>query len=103
MLVKHWPHHIRFNEALTHIPLVGELDHSEAIHGLEFPHFIALPENGMAAIIMSDQADLSVGDEITTMYGGTMIVKEVVERRKAKGDWATNPFCTTPDFVRIKY
>ncbi len=46
---------------------------------------------------------LTDGDMISTEQEKEYMVMEVIERRKARGDWSKNPFDSAPDWAKVKY
>lgn len=96
------PPHVRM---ATGEAIAGEalLRPAEAYHfGTELPHFLK-KQKGIAHLIVPDTYSLRVDDRIENEYTNEILVTEVVERRKARGDWSQNPFDEAPDFVVIRY
>jgi len=74
----------------------------EYLFGLDIPHELSHRENVMEMIFPSDRS-LQTGDELVNEYDKSVIVTEILERRKARGDWGKNPYDTAPDFVRVQF
>ena len=75
----------------------------EAYHfGTELPHFLSY-RAGIATLIVPITYSIRIDDLIANEYGGEILVTEVLERRKARGDWSRNPYDEKPDFVKIRY
>lgn len=70
--------------------------------GLEMPHFVNI-RRGEASVILPSNMSLKDGDMLSTEQEKEYMVMEVLERRKARGDWSRNPFDTAPDWARIKF
>lgn len=104
-LVKENPNHCRLStgELLTGVPTVDE---RLSYHfGLEIPHQLERKLDGrcrMRMIFPSDRS-MSTGDMIVNEWGKERVVTEILERRKARGDWSKNPFDEAPDFVEVTY
>lgn len=70
--------------------------------GLEMPHFIQIKQ-GIAALILPSDMSMCLDDILITEQGGPLMVTEITERRKARGDWSKNPFDVYPDWAMIRY
>lgn len=100
--IKMNPAHVRM---ATGAMIEGEalLRPAEAyLFGTQLPHFLK-KRDGVAHLIVPVTYSLRVDDRIENEYTNEIMVTEVVERRKARGDWSRNPFDDAPDFVKIRY
>lgn len=72
---------------------------------LPIPHFFGLPDNtndGFYHLIVPNNMILLEGHRIKIDgRDDGRLIKEIVERRPAKGDWSKN-ICKTPDFIRLR-
>lgn len=76
-------------------PLVGPLP---------IPHFLGWPDytgKTIYDIIVPENIQLAEGDIIEGL-GSHRVVKTIVERRPAKGDWSKQAVHKNPHFVRLK-
>jgi len=100
-IVKANPQHCRL---ATGQPLIGEMptvDLKLDLHfGLEIPHFLKVNSNSATLIFPSDRS-LERGDLLINEWNKSRMVTEIVERRKARGDWGRNPFDEHPDFIHV--
>jgi hypothetical protein len=99
-LVKMSPNHCRLatGEQLLEVPTVEQ---RTPLHfGTEIPHFL-IRKGEAATMIVPSSTSLATGDVLVNEYGGEVMVTEIVERRKARGNWSQNPFDSSPDFVRV--
>jgi hypothetical protein len=95
------PTHVRLatGAPLTDVPLAG--DNLDYLFGIGLPHYLRRRQDQAELIFPSDLV-LETGDTLTNEYGGEVVVTEILERRKARGDWSKNPFDQHPDWVKVK-
>ena len=98
-LIKISPTHVR---TLTGEPLEVSNRITHLQFGLELPHFLNI-DRGEATMILPSDMPLTDGEMISTEQQKEYMVMEVLDRRKARGDWSKNPFDTAPDWARIKF
>src|ERR1700748_2819709 len=65
-------------------------------HELEIPHILRVGQGTRSLIVPADHP-LDIGDTIYDEYDNTFLVSEILERRKARGDWRGR----NPDFVKV--
>lgn len=87
-------------EELTTVPLVS--DALEYHYGTQLPHTLMRWLNGEADLIVGANYPVEQGDVLVNEFGHEVIVMEIVERRKARGDWSLNPYDQAPDWMRVK-
>lgn len=70
---------------------------------LPIPHFLGWPDytdKNTYDIIVPEDFKLSEGDTIVGI-GSERVVKTIVERRPAKGDWSKQKIHKSPHFIRL--
>jgi len=100
MTIKIFPNHIRNVDGSALVEDQCYFNKNNTFDSsIEIPHFINVGNtNEMSAILLRGTM-LNIGDEIKTEYGWKAIVKEIKERRPARGDWSLNSFDKKPDFI----
>lgn len=100
LLIKAQPSIVTLKDGspLLHVP--DYLEKLQLRHGLEIPHFLTFASGEVTAIVPTD-LELGAGQQLQTEYGMSFMVTEILERRKARGDWRNNPYDTAPDWVKM--
>lgn len=103
-IIKTLPCHFTINgkELRGGIPEYGTYKQSDFEYSIELPHFINA-YSGKATAIIKHESEFIQGDEIQNEYDFKATVTNVSERRKAKGNWSTNTYDQTPDFVSFEF
>jgi hypothetical protein len=70
--------------------------------GLTIPHWITRTRDTGTLIVPSDMV-LTDCDVLVNEYNTEVMVTEILERRKARGDWRENPYDTAPDYVKVRF
>ena len=102
-LVKHRPQHCRLatgEELIGEVPTVDQ--RLNYLFGLDLPHELAHKDDILTMIFPADRV-LQSGDQLVNEFNKSVIVTEILERRKARGDWSKNPFDTSPDFAQVRF
>lgn len=102
-LVPTCPPHVRFASGEQ---IAGEINirPESAYHfGTTIPHWLKISPDGTGILIMPSDRKLTDTDMLVNEFGGEVMVTEVLERRKARGDWSLNPYDKHPDYVKIKF
>jgi len=102
IITKICPPHVRLasGEMLKEVP--NAQDKVSLHFGTEIPHFLIIRQ-GVASLILPSDMSLGADDLLVTEHGGSMMILEVMERRKARGDWSKNPFDPAPDWATISF
>lgn len=101
LLIKVQPSHLTLKDGSPLIHLPDYQEKLEYRHGLEIPHFLTLRGDTCTAIVPTAMK-IQEGDNLETEYHKTMLVTEVIERRKARGAWLNNPYDERPDWVKMR-
>lgn len=101
-LVPICPSHVRFANGT---PLAGEINirPESAYHfGTTIPHWL-MEKGDIGTLIVPSRLEVTDCDILRNEYGREVMVTEVLERRKARGDWSKNPYDKNPDVVKVRF
>lgn len=100
--IKAIPVHVRMasGEALTMAPTADQK--VQLSFGMEIPHILNM-RSGIATMILPSTCPIASEDMLHCELSVPVMVTEVVERRKARGDWSLNPFDQGPDWIMVRY
>jgi hypothetical protein len=86
-------------EPLQRVPFASDV--LEYHQGTVLPHYLKR-KGELAELIVPHDLAVGSGDTLEDEWGGEVMVIEILERRRARGDWSDNPFDREPDWVRVK-